>query len=365
MKKVLIACVALLASAISADAQTEFRHISFDEARAAAKAEGKKVFVDFYTDWCGPCKRLAANVFPTKQVGDYLNANYVCLKVDAEKGEGPELATRYEVAAYPTLCVIDAEGNLLGSFAGLKEGDEFISAVEMCNDPELKPDRVKVRYGSGERNPQLVLAYAGVVADETRDYMKGQSDAAAVLDEYFNSLDDAARLKPENTCIYLTYAWEYANPRVQYLIAHRNELGAGQRQEIDKHVEGVYRNEAIRYLTGNYLKNNDEAMAGYRKYRKEAEELGYGDNLGTVFEFIDKRAECDDDAYMAFCEDNFGRIGEDYLGNFIYGISEVFDTTTPEGKKKVAGMLRRHIGNLPPNALYVAASTILSLENTH
>lgn len=365
MKKVLIACVALLASAISVDAQTEFRHISFDEAKAAAKAEGKNIFIDFYTDWCGPCKRLAANVFPTKQVGDYLNGKYVCLKVDAEKGEGPELATRYEVAAYPTLCVINADGELLGSFAGLKEGDEFISAVEMCNNPEMKPDRVKARYESGERNPQLVLAYAGLAADATRDYMKGQSDAAAVLDEYFNSLDDASRMKPENTCLYLTYAWEYANPRVQYLIAHRNEFGADQLQDIDKHIGGVYRNEAVRYLTGNYLNGNEEAKTAYRKYRKEAEELGYGDKLGIVFEFIDKRAECDDDAYIAFCDGNFGRLGEDYLGSFMYGISEVFDTTTPEGKEKVAKLLRRHIGNMPTNALYLTASSILSLENTY
>ncbi len=40
--------------------------------------------------------------FPMKNVGDYLNAKFVCIKIDAEKGEGPELAKRYQVKAYPT-----------------------------------------------------------------------------------------------------------------------------------------------------------------------------------------------------------------------------------------------------------------------
>lgn len=363
--KAIIASVTLLASALVAGAQTEFRHISFDEAKAAAKAEGKNIFIDFFTEWCGPCKRLAADVFPTKQVGDYLNGNYVCLKVDAEKGEGPELAETYQVAAYPTLCVIDADGNLLGSFAGLKEGDEFISAVEICNDPNLKPERLKARYAAGERTPKLVLAYATMLADETRDYRKGMSNAREVLDEYFASLDDAARVAPENAFVYTTYAWEYGNPRVQYMLANRERFATEVRPEIDKHVGEVYENELMRYFTGNHLNGNAEAMAAYNQFRKEADALGFGDKFSTRYEFIDKRAVSNDDEFIAFCDENLEKLDDAAAGNFMYGVSEIFDTTTPEGKKKVAGMLRRHVGNMPTNALYMTASSILNLENSH
>lgn len=364
MKKFLIICVAILVSTISANAQTDFRHISFDEACVAAKTEGKKVFVDFYTDWCGPCKRLAKHVFPTQQVGDYLNANYVCLKIDAEKGEGPELAKRFQVNAYPTLCVIDADGNLLGSFEGLKEGAEFISAVEMCGEPEMKPDRVKARYESGERNPQLVLAYAAIIADSNRDFRQGQKEAGAILDEYFNSLDEAARMAPDNAFLYLSYAWDYSNPRVQYMIEHLNEFGDDLRPSIDEHMEDVYKYEIFRYFTGNYLKDDDTIKA-YRKFRKEYENLGYDNKYETVFEFIDKRAECDEEAYIAYCDNNFDRLSGDELVSLMYGVSDVFDTATPENKKKLAEMLRRHVGNMPAEALYMTASAILSLENSH
>ena len=75
-------------------AQTKFRALSWKEAIETAKREGKLVFVDFYTDWCGPCKVMARDVFPQKQVGDFFNAKFVCLKLNAEK-EGRELAKRF------------------------------------------------------------------------------------------------------------------------------------------------------------------------------------------------------------------------------------------------------------------------------
>ena len=364
MKSLLIT-VTLLASALVAGAQTEFRHITFAEAKAAAKSEGKNIFIDFYTDWCGPCRRLAANVFPTKQVGDYLNSNYICLKVDAEKGEGPKLAKTYNVTAYPTLAVIDWEGKLLGSFAGLKEGDKFIAAVEMCNNSELKPERVKARYEAGERTPQLVLAYATMVADSGRDWQKSQKNAAVVLDDYFKALGETERLAPENAFVYTTFAWDYNNPRVEFLRANRERFAPQVRPEIDKNVDVVYETELIRYFTGNHLKNNPEAIEAYNNFRKEADALGYTEKFKNRYEFIDKRVECNDDEYLAFVDENLERLDDSEASNFMYGISEIFDTTTPEAKKNISNMLRRHIGNMGTNALYMTASAILSLENSH
>lgn len=73
-KQILTALAALLA--LPGLAQTNFRSITFDEALAAAKAENKMVFIDFYTDWCGPCKAMARDVFPQKAVGDYMNEKW-------------------------------------------------------------------------------------------------------------------------------------------------------------------------------------------------------------------------------------------------------------------------------------------------
>ena len=95
--------------ALSVSAQTDFRHINLNEALAAAKKEKKLVFVDFYTDWCGPCKKMASQTFPDKTLGDFMYKKFVCIKLNAEK-EGAADAKRLGVTAYPTFYVLDANG---------------------------------------------------------------------------------------------------------------------------------------------------------------------------------------------------------------------------------------------------------------
>ena len=132
------------ASALVAPAQTEFRHVSFDEALAAAKQENKLVFVDFFTTWCGPCKMMSNKVFPQKEVGDFMNAKFIPVKLDAEK-EGLELSRKYGVKAYPTYVLIDADGKEVAKFSGYMDGPKFIEKVNAVLDPDQAPDRWKLR----------------------------------------------------------------------------------------------------------------------------------------------------------------------------------------------------------------------------
>ena len=103
---------------------------TFSEVLALAKKEGKPVFVDCYTSWCGPCKMMANKEFPKKEAGDYFNKKFVCWKVDMEKGEGVELAKRYDVNAFPTFLILDADGNLTGRCVGAAGITDFIKKVE-------------------------------------------------------------------------------------------------------------------------------------------------------------------------------------------------------------------------------------------
>ena len=58
MKKIIL-FLSVSLFALSLVAQTNFRDITYKEALAAAKAEKKLVFIDFYTSWCGPCKMMS------------------------------------------------------------------------------------------------------------------------------------------------------------------------------------------------------------------------------------------------------------------------------------------------------------------
>ena len=104
---------------------TQFFKGTFAQALAKAKKENKKLMVDCYTLWCGPCRFMATNVFPNDTLGAYMNEHFVCMKLDMEHGEGPERNKTFQVKAYPTFIFIDADGKEMTRYEGKAMQDDF------------------------------------------------------------------------------------------------------------------------------------------------------------------------------------------------------------------------------------------------
>ena len=79
--KTILVIVLIFIGGIQAFGQgIEFFKGDYNAALEKAKQEGKMLFVDFYVDWCGPCKRLAKDVFTLEAVGNYFNEKFVLIK---------------------------------------------------------------------------------------------------------------------------------------------------------------------------------------------------------------------------------------------------------------------------------------------
>jgi thiol:disulfide interchange protein len=111
----------------AADEGIQFKKISFEQALKEAKVSNKLIFMDAYAEWCGPCKYMAANVFTDAEVGKLFNDEFINLKIDMEKGEGPALAAKFQVRAYPTLFFIDGDGNVVKKVLGAQPADKLIA----------------------------------------------------------------------------------------------------------------------------------------------------------------------------------------------------------------------------------------------
>ena len=81
MKKLLL--IAILFFALNLKAQ-EINWVTFEEAIELQQNEPRKIIMDFYTNWCGPCKLLDKRTFANKDVSKYINENYYAVKFNAE-----------------------------------------------------------------------------------------------------------------------------------------------------------------------------------------------------------------------------------------------------------------------------------------
>jgi thiol-disulfide isomerase/thioredoxin len=259
MKKVFVITLCIMMGVVIAKAQTNFRTISYQEALAAAKAEGKPVFIDFYTSWCGPCKMMAREVFPQQRVGDYFNQNFVCIKLDAEK-EGREAAKKFSVTAYPTFKVITADEKVLFSIeGGNSDADAFINTIKAGVNPDLSPDRATTRYEQGDRSPELVAAYAALLMKESQanrrnpDLAKAEK-AQQVVNDYFNGLNDSERLASENNFVYdYNYCFDPKDQKAQYLLEKLSTLPTDRRTEAEQTL-----NKLCLYRTSALLSGGDK-----------------------------------------------------------------------------------------------------------
>jgi thiol:disulfide interchange protein len=136
MKKLISTLFLFLGLLAFSQAGIKFDEGNFSSLLAKAKKENKLIFLDAYASWCGPCKLMAKNIFTLQSVGDYYNGHFVNAKMDMEKGEGVELAKKYNVRAYPTYLFINGDGEIVHRVLGYVEEKPFIQFAKDAEDPK-------------------------------------------------------------------------------------------------------------------------------------------------------------------------------------------------------------------------------------
>lgn len=178
MKKIAILST-LFIGALAWAQGIKFEEGNFASILAKAKKENKLVFIDAYASWCGPCKLMVKNIFPLKNVGDYYNSHFINAKIDMEKGEGIDLAKKYNVKAFPTYLFIDGNGEAVHRTLGYVEEKDFIQFAMDAGDPNKRLTSLKQQFEKGEKNPAFLKNLAELTIYNDSEF------AAKVLNVYF------------------------------------------------------------------------------------------------------------------------------------------------------------------------------------
>jgi thioredoxin-related protein len=175
MKKTILLFV-LFISTITIKAQ-EINWISIDKAIELQKKSPKKIMIDVYTNWCGPCKMLDKNTFHNKEVADYVNKNYYAVKFNAE-GDG---IINYKGKKYsnPKYDPARAKGrNYPHEFSNFMGITAFPTIVFMDEKAEM------IIPLKGYRTPQQLELYLKMFHKNDHNKFSSQEDFQAYSDNF-------------------------------------------------------------------------------------------------------------------------------------------------------------------------------------
>ena len=181
-KSIFIAVLTVLMFQKEAFSQTNFFNGSYSELQEKAKSEKKIYFVDFYTGWCGFCKKMDATTFQHKELGEYIDQHFIAYKLNAEEGVGKTLSQENGVKGFPTVLVFDSKGKVIDRIVGYKAATEFKAALQ----------KHESKSTSNNTNSEALQTYNSFVA---QDYTDLKEKA------YNSSMDQFAPLKEQ--CIAL------------------------------------------------------------------------------------------------------------------------------------------------------------------
>ena len=159
MKKIVLIVAVMFFVSANSIAQ-EIKWVTFEEALSLQKKKPKKIMMDVYTSWCGPCKMLDKNTFHNPDVVKFVNENYYAVKFNAEGNDvikyngvtysnpnyKPELANRrngahdltrkLQVNAYPTIVFFDEKGAVIFPVRGYQNPQQIELYLKMFKDDE-------------------------------------------------------------------------------------------------------------------------------------------------------------------------------------------------------------------------------------
>lgn len=159
MKNIILIVLVLIGFNLNAQ---EINWVTLEEAVELQQKEPRKIIMDFYTKWCGPCKLLDKNTFKNKDVAKYINENYYAVKFNAEGNDvvnfmdskftnpkyDPAKANRrnyshqltqyFRVTAYPTMVYLDENGSLITQTKGYQTPQQLELYLKMFHKNDYK-----------------------------------------------------------------------------------------------------------------------------------------------------------------------------------------------------------------------------------
>lgn len=296
-----------------------FTDKSWEETLAEAKATNQNIFVDAYTTWCAPCKKMEKYVFTKPNVSEFYNQNFINIQLDMEAEEGKAFAAKYEVKAFPTFLYFSPEGELLHRAAGYKEADAFVEIGQAALDPARRLGSLTKKYLEGDRSPEFLrdFAYASKAAADVK--------YPQIAEAYLNTQNEWSSY--ENMKFIFDFTENTRSRHFNYMIENRElfekEFGKGP---VFNKVQSIVQDRLDLIMNGKGADTKNELVEAdklFQKVYKEEAVVKFAAFRMTYF-----RTQGDRDGFAAAAVDyveNMRNITADELNSIARTFAEVID----------------------------------------
>jgi thioredoxin-related protein len=179
-KRTILVTALIALAATAAGAGTTFTPFnSWQAARNAAAEQGKYLFVDAYTDWCGWCKVMDAQTFSEDSVARLMDKSFVSTKIEMETGWGINVAMKYRVLSFPQFLVFSPSGELVYRIIGYRPVETFLKDLQHALAPS---QQIHFPGITADQNPAWPEFLPAAFAKGSERVMPSEQKTSAWLD---------------------------------------------------------------------------------------------------------------------------------------------------------------------------------------
>jgi Thioredoxin-like/SPOR domain len=119
-------CILFCTSRLTVHADVQFLHLSLAEAKNQAAQLQKPALLYFSANWCMPCHWMEENVFADRELSQFLNQQYLPVKIDVDEVQGYADKESCQVQYLPSLLLVSPQGQIVGRFESTRNAQELI-----------------------------------------------------------------------------------------------------------------------------------------------------------------------------------------------------------------------------------------------
>jgi len=108
-------------------------------AKQKAQVQGKLIMVDFWADWCSPCKWMDEQTFSRPEVADYLNSTYISVRVNIDNLDGIAYKTEYDIRFLPTIMILDSNGKVIKKYEESMAPTKLLKVLKDHDENKVLP----------------------------------------------------------------------------------------------------------------------------------------------------------------------------------------------------------------------------------